>query len=121
MSKVQAASTSPQQYTNFSSPITHHPSLITHHWPHSLISISTPAGRFRRISALIVFWLGSRMSISRLCVRISNCSWESLSMNGDRMTHYFSILVGSGTGPATRAPVFSAVSTICAADWSRIL
>ena len=42
-------------------------------------------------------------------------------MNGLRMTVNFSIRVGSGTGPATTAPVRSAVSTICCADWSRIL
>ncbi len=41
----------------------------------------------------------------RLCVRISNCSRESLSMNGERITVYLLILVGSGTGPATRVPV----------------
>src|SRR5579883_3599682 len=28
--------------------------------------------------------------------------------------------VGSGTGPATAAPVRSAASTICSADWSRM-
>ena len=79
---------------------------------YSLISMSTPAGRFRRMSARIVLPLGSRTSIRRLCVRISNCSCESLSMNGDRITQNFSIRVGSGTGPATLAPVASAVSTI---------
>ena len=42
-------------------------------------------------------------------------------MNGERMTQNFSIRVGSGTGPATLAPVDSAVSTILLADWSRIL
>ncbi len=68
------------------------------------------------MSASTVFGVGSMMSISRLCVRISNCSRESLSMNGDRSTVYFAISVGSGTGPATRAPVFWAVSTIWLAD-----
>ncbi len=68
------------------------------------------------MSALIVFWLGSRTSISRLWVRISKCSCESLSTNGERITVYRSIRVGSGTGPATFAPVLSAVSTILEAD-----
>ena len=58
------------------------------------------------------------MSMSRLCVRISNCSRLSLSMNGERSTVNFSILVGSGTGPTTSAPVRWAVSTIWSADWS---
>src|SRR5687768_14899384 len=61
------------------------------------------------------------MSISRLCVRISNCSRPSLWTNGPRMTVYFSIRVGSGTGPAIAAPVRCAVSTICSADWSSSL
>ena len=61
------------------------------------------------------------MSISRLWVRISNCSRASLWTNGPRMTVYFSIRVGSGTGPATAAPVRCAVSTICSADWSSSL
>jgi len=39
-------------------------------------------------------------------------------MWGDRITQNFSIPVGSGTGPATAAPVRSAASTICTADWS---
>jgi len=43
------------------------------------------------------------------------------AMNGDRITLKRSIRVGSGTGPDTLAPVDSAVSTIFAADWSRIL
>ncbi len=40
----------------------------------SLISISTPAGKFNRISMSMVFASGSMMSIKRLCVRISKCS-----------------------------------------------
>src|SRR3954451_4280585 len=83
-----------------------------------LISMSTPAARLSRIRASTVFDEGSRMSTSRLCVRISNCSRLSLSMNGDRRTVNFSIRVGNGTGPTTSAPVRWAVSTICAADWS---
>src|ERR1700680_570017 len=83
---------------------------------YSLISISTPAGRFNRVSASTVLLVGSIISIRRLCVRISNCSRASLSMNGERITVYLSISVGSGTGPETRAPVCCAVSTICIAD-----
>src|SRR6185369_7115750 len=83
---------------------------------HILISMSTPAARLSRIRASTVFELGSRMSMSRLWVRISNCSRESLSMNGERRTVNFSIRVGSGTGPTTSAPVRCAVSTIWAAD-----
>src|SRR5581483_10468067 len=52
------------------------------------------------------------MSISRLWVRISKCSRESLSLNGERITQYTFCSVGSGTGPATVAPVRVAVSTI---------
>ena len=56
---------------------------------------------------------------SRLWVRISKCSCESLSMKVERRIVNLSILVGKGTGPTTRAPVRSAVSTIRLADWSR--
>ena len=52
----------------------------------SRITMSTPAGRSRRWSASTVFGVGEWMSISRLCVRISKCSRESLSLNGDRIT-----------------------------------
>src|SRR6266542_1933084 len=52
----------------------------------SLISMSTPAGRSRRMSESTVFGVGEWMSISRLCVRISKCSRESLSLNGERIT-----------------------------------
>src|SRR5271170_6354653 len=52
------------------------------------------------------------MSISRLCVRISKCSRESLSLNGERITQYTFFSVGRGTGPDTVAPVRVAVSTI---------
>src|SRR3979409_452992 len=52
------------------------------------------------------------MSISRLWVRISKCSRESLSLNGERITQYTFFSVGSGTGPETVAPVRVAVSTI---------
>src|ERR1700747_813981 len=86
--------------------------------PQSLISMSTPAGRSRRISESTVFCVGSRMSISRLCVRISKCSRESLYLCGERMTQYTFFSVGSGTGPATRAPVRVTVSTIFRAELS---
>src|SRR5580704_9827812 len=77
------------------------------------ISISTPAGRWsRRWSESTVFGVGWWMSISRLCVRISKCSRESLSLNGERITQYTFFSVGSGTGPETVAPVRVAVSTI---------
>ena len=52
-----------------------------------------------------VFGVGEWMSISRLCVRTSKCSRESLSLNGDRMTQYTFFSVGSGTGPVMVAPV----------------
>src|ERR1700741_4747490 len=52
------------------------------------------------------------MSIRRLCVRISKCSWESLSLKGDLTTAYTFFSVGRGTGPETVAPVRVAVSTI---------
>ena len=49
--------------------------------------MSTPAGRWsRRWSESTVFGVGWWMSISRLCVRISKCSRESLSLNGERIT-----------------------------------
>src|SRR3990170_3387780 len=65
--------------------------------------MSTPAGRLRPISALTVFAVGSMMSMSRLWVLISNCSRESLSTCGPRMTVKRSIRVGKGIGPATLA------------------
>ena len=40
-------------------------------------------------------------------------------MNGERITVYLRMRVGNGTGPATAAPVRSAVSTICFAERSR--
>src|SRR5918998_2527576 len=52
------------------------------------------------------------MSIRRLCVLISKCSWESLSLKGDFTTAYTFFSVGNGTGPETVAPVRVAVSTI---------
>src|SRR3954469_8546613 len=104
-----------------------HPELLgedRRHQPASRISMSTPAGRWsRRWSESTVFGVGWWMSISRLCVRISKCSRESLSLNGDRITQYTFFSVGSGTGPDTVAPVRVAVSTISLAavsmaEWS---
>src|SRR5690606_40893353 len=46
--------------------------------PQSLISMFTSAGRSRRMSESTAFGVGSMMSISRLCVRISKCSRLSL-------------------------------------------
>src|SRR2546421_4721530 len=86
--------------------------------PYSLISMSTPAGRSRRMSESTVLGVGSMMSISRLCVRISKCSRESLYLCGERMTQKRLISVGSGTGPATCAPVRVTVSTILRAEES---
>src|SRR6201992_1422455 len=86
--------------------------------PQSLISMSTPAGRSSRMSESTVFGVGSMMSISRLCVRISKCSRESLYLCGERMTQYTFFSVGSGTVPATVAPVRVTVSTICRAELS---
>ena len=65
-----------------------------------------------RCSESTVFGVGWWMSIRRLCVRISKCSRESLSLNGERITQYTFFSVGSGTGPETVAPVRVAVSTI---------
>src|SRR5882724_87891 len=58
------------------------------------------------------------MSIKRLCVRTSNCSRLFLSTCGPRRTVYLRIEVGSGIGPATRAPVRRAVSTMSVVDLS---
>src|SRR4029078_2407539 len=87
----------------------------------ALISTSTPAGRYSVISASTVCGVGSKMSIRRLCVRSSNCSRDFLSTCGDRSTVHLFFAVGSGIGPASRAPVRLAVSTISPVDWSRIL
>ena len=45
------------------------------------------------------------MSIRRLCVRISNCSRESLYLCVARMIVYKLRSVGNGIGPDTPAPV----------------
>src|SRR3954470_14627610 len=86
----------------------------------SLISTSTPAARSSFISASTVCGVGSTMSKRRLWVRISNCSRLFLSTWGERFTVNFSILVGSGIGPRTWAPVRLAVLTISRVDASRM-
>src|SRR5437879_9702104 len=80
--------------------------------PNALISTSTPAGKSSFISASTVWGVGSKMSMSRLCVRTSNCSRDFLSTWGERSTVHLFFAVGSGIGPASRAPVRLAVSTI---------
>src|SRR5580698_9524251 len=85
-------------------------------FPNALISTSTPAGRSSFISASTVCCVGSRISSSRLCVRISNCSRDFLSTCGDRSTQYLFFIVGKGIGPAICAPVRRAVSTISPVD-----
>src|SRR5262249_13661251 len=89
-------------------------------FPTSSISTPTPAGRSSFISASTVFCVGSRMSISRLCVRTSNASRDFLSTWGERSTQYLFFTVGNGIGPAICAPVRLAVSTISPVDWSRM-
>ena len=53
---------------------------------HNLISMSTPADRFRRWSSWTVFDVASTMSMSRLCVSIWKCSRLSLYLCGERIT-----------------------------------
>lgn len=72
------------------------------------------------MSESIVLLVGVLMSMSRLCVRISKCSRLSLSVNGLRSTQNRRTRVGSGTGPATFAPVRLTVSTIFVAELSRL-
>src|SRR5262249_52937051 len=78
---------------------------------HVLISMSTPAGMSSFSSASMVCAVLRVMSISRLWIRISNCSRDFLSTCGLRSTVYLFFTVGRGIGPATRAPVRLAVST----------
>ena len=85
------------------------------------ISASTPAGRLRFCRLSIVFGVAPVMSIRRLCTRISNVSPPFLYTCGDFTTVKVLRRVGSGTGPAIDAPVRSAVSIICFADWSMTL
>src|SRR5439155_1952693 len=85
-----------------------------------LISMSTPAGMSSFSRASMVCALDRVMSISRLWIRISNCSRDFLSTCGLRSTVYTVFLVGSGTGPEVMAPVRRAVRTISDADWSSV-
>jgi hypothetical protein len=80
----------------------------------------TPDGKSSFIKASTVFGVGFTMSIRRLCVRISNCSRESLYLCVARMIVYRLRSVGNGIGPEIVAPVLFAVSTILSADWSKI-
>src|SRR6266478_5471356 len=84
--------------------------------PKALISTSTPGGKSSFINASTVSGVGSRISMSRLCVRISNCSRDFLSTCGERSTVQRLMVVGKGIGPATSAPVRLAVSTISRVD-----
>src|SRR6185312_3589752 len=86
-----------------------HAQLLADDAFHSLISMSTPAGRSRRISESTVFGVGEWMSIRRLCVRTSKCSRESLSLNGDRITQYTFFSVVAVTVKEKVAPVRCAV------------
>ena len=78
--------------------------------------MSTPAGKSNFIKLSTVFCVGYRMSITLLCVLISNCSLASLCLCGERKIVITSFYVGSGIGPETCAPVLLAVSTIFSAD-----
>ena len=46
----------------------------------------TPDGSDKFVRASTTFALGSMMSITRLCIRISNCSRASLWTNDERLT-----------------------------------
>jgi hypothetical protein len=70
----------------------------------SLTSMSTPAGRSSCMRRSTVWELSSCRSMSRKCVRRSNCSRLSLLTCGDRSTVYTRLRIGSGTGPDSRAP-----------------
>ena len=54
----------------------------------------TPDGSERFVSASTTFGPGFMISITRLCVRISNCSRASLCTKVERLTVYFLISVG---------------------------
>jgi hypothetical protein len=67
-----------------------HPQLAAQQpFDHSLTSMSTPAGSWRRIRVSTVLEVGFWMSMMRLWVRISNCSRPSLWTKGERMTVNF--------------------------------
>src|SRR5207342_3699738 len=84
----------------------------------SLIWTSTPAASSSFMRASTVLSLGLTMSSTRLWVRVSYWSRASLSTCGDTRMVKRSILVGSGIGPRTCAPVRLAVSTISLAERS---
>ena len=83
--------------------------------------MSTPEARSNFIRASTVCGVGSKISISLLCVLVSNCSLLFLSICGDLNTVKTSFYVGKGIGPLTWAPVLLAVLTISIVDKSRIL
>jgi len=78
--------------------------------------MSTPDGKSNLINESTVCGVGLMMSIRRLCVRISNCSRESLYLCTARRIVYTVFSVGNGIGPETLAPERFAVSTIFSAD-----
>ena len=72
-------------------------------------------GYFELAAGGTLFLDGSRMSMSLLWIRISNCSRLSLLTCGERRMVYTFRSVGSGIGPETLEPVLFAVSAIFAA------
>src|SRR5690606_33839565 len=88
--------------------------------PTVLISMSTPVGRSRCMSESMVLLVGDLMSITLLWVRVSRCSGGPWSANGLGSSRKRGRRVGSGTGPATLAPVRLTVSTILVAELSRL-
>lgn len=97
--------------------------VVRYFWRNHIIftSMFTPDGNERFVRASTTFGPGFKISITRLCVRISNCSRASLWTNVDRLTVYFLICVGNGIGPTTFASKRVAVSIICLTEASRIL
>ena len=86
--------------------------LLLDFWNYNLTSISTPAGKSNLLNPSVVCWVGSYVSIIRLCVLNSKCSRDFLWTCGERRTQYIRLFVGKGIGPATLASVLFAVSTI---------
>src|SRR5699024_7982064 len=83
---------------------------------YNFISISTAYGRSNLINESTVCGVGLRMSINRVCVRISNCSLASLYLCGDLRSVKTFLSVGNGIGPDTEAPARFAVLTIFSPD-----
>src|SRR5699024_200404 len=83
---------------------------------YNFISIRPPDGISNLITASTVCGVGLRMSITRLCVRISNCSLASLYLCGDLRPVKTFLSVGNGIGPDTEAPARFAVLTIFSPD-----